>query len=155
MDGGIPGKRESRRTQRAGGLAFGYGVQLRCVWLRVSQTLVSYQYGKPLTQTVRLLSCKRRVMAHTCIECGSYCTCHGDIDDIDFGEVDFCTHCPVDGSGDEECFFSGTDNMFCSKCGCDSFESPIHFVNNSWLCENCTKPNTACTGQEPSSVSIK
>ena len=88
-------------------------------------------------------------MAHTCIECGSYCTCHGDIDDIDFGEVDFCTHCPVDGSGDEECFFSGTDNIFCSKCGCDSFESPIHFVNNSWLCENCTKPNTACTGQEP------
>ena len=25
-------------------------------------------------------------MAHTCPECGQYCTCNGDIDDIDFGD---------------------------------------------------------------------
>lgn len=83
-------------------------------------------------------------MAHTCSECGQYCTCHGDIDDIDFGEVDFCTHCPVDG-GHENTF--SRDEILCSQCGCDSFQSPIHFVNNSWVCEECTKPNIACSGQ--------
>ena len=36
-------------------------------------------------------------MAHTCPECYQYCTCNGDIDDIDFGEDPECTHCPVDG----------------------------------------------------------
>ena len=25
-------------------------------------------------------------MAHTCPNCGAYCTCNGDWDDIDFGE---------------------------------------------------------------------
>jgi hypothetical protein len=33
-------------------------------------------------------------MAHTCPECGQYCTCNGDWDDIDFGEDLDCRHCP-------------------------------------------------------------
>lgn len=32
-------------------------------------------------------------MAHTCPECGKYCTCGGDWDDIDFGENINC-ECP-------------------------------------------------------------
>jgi len=31
-------------------------------------------------------------MAHTCPECGQTCYCCGDIDDIDWGEVDYCQH---------------------------------------------------------------
>lgn len=30
-------------------------------------------------------------MAHTCPRCDQYCTCNGDIDDIDFGYSDKCT----------------------------------------------------------------
>lgn len=29
-------------------------------------------------------------MAHTCPRCGQVCHCCGDIDDIEFGEADFC-----------------------------------------------------------------
>lgn len=32
-------------------------------------------------------------MAHTCPDCGMTCHCHGDIDDIDFGEPDFACDC--------------------------------------------------------------
>jgi len=32
-------------------------------------------------------------MAHTCPECYSYCTCNGDIDDIDWGEDYMCVCC--------------------------------------------------------------
>lgn len=32
-------------------------------------------------------------MAHTCPECGQYCTCCGDWDDIDMGEWTGCK-CP-------------------------------------------------------------
>lgn len=31
-------------------------------------------------------------MAHECPECWESCHCGGDIDDIDFGESDACTH---------------------------------------------------------------
>lgn len=31
-------------------------------------------------------------MAHTCPNCGSFCTCNGDWDDIDFGEDLGCEH---------------------------------------------------------------
>jgi ssDNA-binding Zn-finger/Zn-ribbon topoisomerase 1 len=31
-------------------------------------------------------------MAHTCPDCGITCYCNGDIDDIDFGDWDGCTH---------------------------------------------------------------
>lgn len=32
-------------------------------------------------------------MAHTCPECGQYCDCQGDWDDIDFGERWDCICC--------------------------------------------------------------
>lgn len=32
-------------------------------------------------------------MAHTCPECGQYCTCEGDWDDCDFGEDPDCICC--------------------------------------------------------------
>lgn len=35
-------------------------------------------------------------MAHECPECGQYCTCNGDWDDIDFGIEMDCTHCPAE-----------------------------------------------------------
>lgn len=46
-------------------------------------------------------------MAHTCPECGSICHCHGDIDDIDFGEDYGCDCCldedhPGDSDYEEE-----------------------------------------------------
>ena len=41
-------------------------------------------------------------MAHTCPECGSYCTCNGDIDDIDWGEDLMCECCPDDGLYDDD-----------------------------------------------------
>lgn len=31
-------------------------------------------------------------MAHTCPNCGAFCTCQGDWDDIDFGEWLGCRH---------------------------------------------------------------
>ncbi|HKB54224.1 MAG TPA: hypothetical protein VKD22_09500 [Ramlibacter sp.] len=31
-------------------------------------------------------------MAHDCPDCGMQCHCGGDIDDINFGESDACTH---------------------------------------------------------------
>jgi hypothetical protein len=39
---------------------------------------------------------------HTCPECGQLCTCQGDIDDIDFGEVNWCTHCFDQGFDQDE-----------------------------------------------------
>jgi len=32
-------------------------------------------------------------MAHTCPNCDATCHCHGDIDDINFGERLDCEHC--------------------------------------------------------------
>ena len=36
-------------------------------------------------------------MAHTCPDCGQYCTCGGDVDDIDWGDEGDgalnCSHC--------------------------------------------------------------
>lgn len=32
-------------------------------------------------------------MAHTCPNCGCLCHCGGDIDDICFGEADYCRCC--------------------------------------------------------------
>jgi hypothetical protein len=44
-------------------------------------------------------------MAHSCPECYQYCTCQGDIDDIDFGDdcdgADNCTCCLGNDDGDE------------------------------------------------------
>jgi hypothetical protein len=31
-----------------------------------------------------------KIMGHRCPECHKLCYCHGDIDDIDFGESDDC-----------------------------------------------------------------
>lgn len=31
-------------------------------------------------------------MAHECFNCGAYCTCNGDWDDIDFGVDIYCRH---------------------------------------------------------------
>ena len=44
-------------------------------------------------------------MAHSCPECGQICYCGGDIDDCVFdgtSDQDRCTHCPLDGGGDDE-----------------------------------------------------
>lgn len=47
-------------------------------------------------------------MAHTCPCCGNYCTCCGDIDDIDMGEWDGCKHwreCENDYDEDDEDYY--------------------------------------------------
>jgi hypothetical protein len=44
-------------------------------------------------------------MAHTCPECGSYCTCNGDIDEdiYDFdADIKACTCCPFPSIDDED-----------------------------------------------------
>lgn len=40
-------------------------------------------------------------MAHTCPECSQYCTCQGDIDDVDFGERSDCVCCFLNGGDDD------------------------------------------------------
>jgi hypothetical protein len=40
-------------------------------------------------------------MAHTCPQCGQYCTCDGDWDDIDFGIKSDC-RCCIDEEDDDE-----------------------------------------------------
>lgn len=44
-------------------------------------------------------------MAHSCPECGQMCYCGGDFDDCCFDgtpEEMACTHCPIDGSDDDD-----------------------------------------------------
>lgn len=47
-------------------------------------------------------------MAHTCPVCGSYCTCGGDIDDMDLGMVPVHCECCVD--DDEDYGFDEDDD---------------------------------------------
>ena len=67
-------------------------------------------------------------MGHTCPNCGQFCTCNGDIDDIDFGEdcpaADACS-CPCqeeEAESDDYYDDDATDYpepRTCTACGAD------------------------------------
>ncbi len=53
-------------------------------------------------------------MAHSCPICDSYCTCGGDIDDMQFDGTVYqnnCYHCECDNDDDDEIGYE------CSTCG--------------------------------------
>lgn len=49
-------------------------------------------------------------MAHTCPECGSYCTCQGDWDDVDFGIKLNCICCIESDDYDDDDSFDEYDD---------------------------------------------
>lgn len=72
-------------------------------------------------------------MAHTCPECGDYCTCGGDWDDIDFGESLDCRHCPAEST---DIFVTDDDLdgiLLLGKQGCNEC-APL-----TYYCDECTR----------------
>ncbi len=72
-------------------------------------------------------------MAHTCANCGQHCTCQGDWDDVDFGEIRACIHC--DGEEENDDGFFGDDTSYpgtitpsdiCRSCGCHNYMACTH-----------------------------
>ena len=72
-------------------------------------------------------------MAHTCPECGSYCTCNGDWDDIDFGEDLDCHHCPAESIDIMVTDDDLTNILPLGKQGCNEC-APL-----SYYCDECTR----------------
>jgi hypothetical protein len=63
-------------------------------------------------------------MAHSCPTCDSYCTCRGDIDDMQLDETEFahnCIHCDDSDDGDidlnDESLLGEKRVKTCGKCG--------------------------------------
>ena len=83
-------------------------------------------------------------MAHTCPDCGQYCTCNGDWDDIDFGEDLDCRHCPAESldimvAGDVMTRILPLGKQGCEEC-----------VSLPYYCDECTRKIYAAQQGEPS-----
>lgn len=86
-------------------------------------------------------------MAHTCPYCDKYCTCSGDIDDIDMGYFEACTcNCCDDEELDDNDFFDDEDTDKCRVCGCTNWSAcPDPETGTCWwveedLCSACATP---------------
>ena len=88
-------------------------------------------------------------MAHTCPDCGAYCTCNADWDDIDTGEDLMCCHCPAE-SIDINVTDDDLDGILpLGKQGCDEC-APL-----SYYCDECTrKIYAAQQGSHPTAAGV-
>ena len=64
-------------------------------------------------------------MAHECPECGLLCHCHGDIDDVCYGEAINCNHCDFSQGEESICYDCMRDKDNCPDCcNGDLYRSP-------------------------------
>lgn len=88
-------------------------------------------------------------MAHSCPICDSYCTCGGDIDDMQLDETEYtinCTHCTDDLDFDEDPEMSKTEA--CARCGKMNVltQTELEGVPGQKLCYECCGEEGFCYG---------